>query len=212
MKILIIAGGDIEDYSFARSYADDSDYIICADRGISHARAMSLVPDLIVGDFDSASKEDMHYYQDKNIIFKSFPSKKDKTDTELALDIAIEKNPREIYIIGGTGNRLDHTLANIHLLYYGLQKKIAISLITSTQKIYLIDKEITLKGEKGNFVSLIPFSLEVHGVTTKGLEYPLNEAVLYSGSSYGISNVMTASTASICIKAGFLLVIQVLKE
>jgi|BioPla2DNA2_1021312.scaffolds.fasta_scaffold05553_5 thiamine pyrophosphokinase len=212
VKVLIFAGGDIEDYSFVNQYVNISDYIICADSGIGHTRKINLLPDLIVGDFDSASQEDINYYREKDIDIKNFPTRKDKTDTEIALDMAIEKGAKKIYIIGGTGTRLDHSLGNIHLLYYALQKNVSAVLINQNNIVHLIDKEIIISGEKGSIISLIPFSLEVKGVFTKGLDYSLKDAVLYSGSSYGISNVMTSSTATIAIKSGFLLIIQELKD
>lgn len=208
MNILIFAGGDIDDYCFVNQYIDMADYIICADRGINHTRIIDIIPNLIVGDFDSASKEDMIYYKNKNVPFKAYPAKKDKTDTEIALEIAMEKKPKEIWIVGAIGTRLDHTLGNIHLLYLALQKKVSISLVSKYNKVYLIDKSITISGKEKDTVSLIPFTLEVKGVNTEGLYYKLKEAVLYGGSTYGISNVMTSTKASIKIKSGLLLVIQ----
>ncbi|WP_058485321.1 thiamine diphosphokinase [Defluviitalea phaphyphila] len=208
MKVLIFAGGDIENYSFYKKYINQSDYIICADRGIEHTKKLGVNPSIIIGDLDSASKNTIEFYKNKNILFKTFSSKKDKTDTELALDYAINKGAKEIFIAGGIGNRLDHTLGNIHLLYYSLQRNVRTKIINEYNEIILIDNEVTIYGQENDIVSLIPFSMEVKGIYTKGLYYALKGENLKSGSSLGISNVMTTSQAHISIKSGLLLVIK----
>ncbi|NLK20960.1 MAG: thiamine diphosphokinase [Epulopiscium sp.] len=208
MNILIFAGGNIRDYSFCNSYVNQADCIICADKGMEHAKNMNLLPDLIVGDFDSASEEAIAFYKNKSVPFKTFPTEKDKTDTELALEYAIHKGAKQIWIVGGIGSRMDHTLGNIHLLYLSLKSKIPATLIDAHNQIHLIDDRITIVGNKNDYVSLIPFSLEVTGVSTKGLYYPLENAILRGGSSYGVSNAITDSKAFITIKSGLLLVIK----
>ncbi|NLM13681.1 MAG: thiamine diphosphokinase [Epulopiscium sp.] len=208
MNVLIFSGGEIKDYSFYKEYVDHADYIICADSGMEHGRILNIVPDIIIGDFDSASEETILFFKDKNVPFVTFPSKKDKTDTEISLEYAIEKNPSQIWIAGGLGSRFDHTLGNVHLLYLALQQNVTATLINEYNQIHLIDKEIIISGNKNDIVSLIPFTMEVRGVCTEGLYYALKEATLTAGSSYGISNVMISSKARISIQSGLLLVIQ----
>lgn len=208
MKTLIFAAGDIQDYTYYEDYVNKADFIICADRGIDHSKKLEIIPDIIIGDLDSASEKSILYYKNKNVPFISFPSKKDKTDTEIALEYGIEKGATQVWIAGGIGNRFDHTLGNVHLLYSALQKNIKATLIHEYNQIDLINKELTVSGNKNDIVSLIPFTMEVTGVTTQGLYYTLNNAVLTAGCTYGISNVMTSSNAHINIKSGLLLVVK----
>lgn len=208
MKTLIFAAGDIQDYTYYEDYVNKADFIICADRGIDHSKKLEIIPDIIIGDLDSASEKSILYYKNKNVPFISFPSKKDKTDTEIALEYGIEKGATQVWIAGGIGNRFDHTLGNVHLLYSALQKNIKATLIHEYNQIDLINKELTVSGNKNDIVSLIPFTMEVTGVTTQGLYYALNNAVLTAGCTYGISNVMTSSNAHINIKSGLLLVVK----
>ncbi|NLK97486.1 MAG: thiamine diphosphokinase [Epulopiscium sp.] len=208
MNVLIFAGGEIRDYSFYKEYVDRADYIICADRGMEHGRILNITPDIIIGDFDSASEESILFFKNKNVPFLTFPSKKDKTDTEISLEYAIEKRPSHIWIAGGLGSRFDHTLGNVHLLYSALQRNVAATLINEYNQIHLINKEIFISGNENDIVSLVPFTMEVRGVCTEGLYYALSNATLTAGSSYGISNVMTSPKARISIQSGLLLVIQ----
>jgi len=208
MNILILAGGEIKDYLFYKKYVDEADFIICADRGMEHARILNLTPDLIIGDFDSASEETILFFKDQNVPFETFPSEKDKTDTEIALEYAIAKRPSHIWIVGGIGTRFDHTLGNVHLLYSALKQNVAATLINEHNQIYLTDREVIIYGNKNDIVSLIPFTMEVKGVCTEGLYYTLKDATLVAGSSYGISNVMLSSKAPIRLQSGLLLIIQ----
>ena len=93
------------------------DIIICADGGANHIYKTGVKPDMIVGDLDSIDDETLLYYQEQNVLFHKFSSKKDLTDTELAINFALEEGANELVLFGSTGSRLDHTLGNIMLLY-----------------------------------------------------------------------------------------------
>ena len=116
MKILILTNGTYGDYNFCKQ--DESfDYIICADRGLCHARVLGIMPNLIVGDFDSTNEQDLDYFKEQGVHIETFDTHKDETDTEIAVSKAIQKGATEVTIYGGLGSRLDHNLANVHLLY-----------------------------------------------------------------------------------------------
>ncbi len=208
MKVAIIANGEIRDLNFHKEILRDCDYIICADGASNHAYKMKIEPNTIIGDLDSIHKEVKCYFENKGINFEKFPSKKDKTDTEICIDYAMELGAKEIILLGVIGSRIDHSLGNINLLYTLLQNGIKASIRNEHNEIYITDHEIEIKGTKGDIVSILPCFSNVKGVTLKGLEYPLNDFYLEYGSSIGISNVMKEETCKISLKEGYLFVIK----
>lgn len=210
MNVLILTNGEYGNYAFCEEDQQKVtyDFIICADRGMGHAIKLGIKPDLIVGDFDSGSQEDLAYYKSQGIPVEVFSPMKDETDTELAIKRAVEKGASRITVYGGIGSRLDHSLANVHLLYYLLKQGIEGRLMNPNNTVYLVDKKIILEGEKGDLVSLIPFTAEAKGITTQNLGYPLKDENLAMGISRGISNYMTTNQATLTIQEGMLIVIK----
>ena len=207
MNVLILTNGEYGNYSFCKEDYQKYDYVICADRGMKHARKLGIVPHLIVGDFDSGSKEDLLYFREQGIAIESFAPVKDETDTELAIKRAVNIGATSITVYGGIGTRLDHSLANVHLLYGLINLGISGRLMNPHNTVYLVSNEIILEGEKGSLVSLIPFAGDAHGITSQHLGYPLSNATLKMGTSLGISNYMTEKVAKISVEAGILIVI-----
>lgn len=205
-KVLILVNGSYGDYSFCKDSAI-YDKIICADNGMRHARALGILPDLIVGDFDSSNKEDLAFFNQKGVQIETFDPHKDATDTELAVEHAILLGATQITIWGGVGTRLDHTLANVQLLYKLLKLGIEAELVNPNNRISLALGHIVIKGKAGDLVSLLPFAGEVHGITSKNLMYPLKKATLHLGVSLGVSNVLSEDEAEIWIEEGILIVI-----
>ena len=106
MKILILTNGTYGDYNFCKQ-DEGFDYIICADRGLCHARVLGIMPNLIVGDFDSTNEQDLTYFKEQGVQIETFDTHKDETDTEIAVSKAIQKGATEVTIYGGLGSRLD---------------------------------------------------------------------------------------------------------
>lgn len=208
MKVLILTNGAYGDYGFCNNQEEVFDYIICADRGLCHARILGLMPDLIVGDFDSADQSELADFRDKGVEIEVFNPHKDETDTEIAVSRAIERGATEVVIYGGLGSRLDHSLANVHLLYKLLKANIKGRLMDPNNTVYLVEKHIVLQGSKGDLVSLIPFAGKIKGVTTKHLAYPLKDAEINIGTSLGVSNVLQEDTAEVWLDEGILIVIM----
>lgn len=207
MKVLILTNGDYGDYSFCQDVSS-FDYIICADNGMKHAKYLNITPHLILGDFDSSNESDLVFYEAQGIEVIRFSSQKDETDTEIALLHAMKKGATEVAIWGGVGSRLDHTLANVQLLYKALKQNVKTYLMNTHNEVYLIDKEIKITGKANDLVSLLPFTPTVEGVTTNGLAYALTKGCFTFGAPYGVSNYMTESHASVCIDSGVLIVIK----
>lgn len=211
-RILIVTGGTV-DISFAKEYLQGRFYdkIIAVDKGLEAVNLLSLRADYIIGDFDSVDKKIINRYREiPDVTVVEYNPMKDATDTELALELAMDLEPLEIVILGATGTRADHMLANIALLYLPLKRKIRASLVDKNNKIFMIDQNTVLYRNKlhGNNVSLLPFTEIVKGVTLKGFLYPLEERTLTLGSSLGISNEVTEERAEILIESGILLVME----
>ena len=208
MRAFVFGGADIKDYSFCQKYIENS-FIVCCDAGMKHAKELGITPNVIVGDFDSVDENTLKYYKSKNIKIKQYPCKKDETDMELGLEEAINAGCDEIIITAGIGSRMDHTLANLQLLFNLLEKGIKAKIVNENNEVWLINKKTVIEGKAGDIVSLVPMTQEVTGVTTYNLEYPLNDATLFFGSRLlAVSNVMLSDRAEVEIKSGYLYVMK----
>lgn len=210
-KILIITGGCVDDAFLSDCLLQEQySMIIAADSGLAAADRLNIELDYIVGDFDSVSETVLQKYRKLSTPIKTFPKEKDKTDTQIAIELALMNHAVHLDIIGATGSRLDHVLANIHLLLLPMQLKVRASLIDGNNRIYLKQESFTLKKQEqfGDYVSLLPFTEKVRGLTLRGFKYPLNQIVLTSGNSLGISNEIVEEEASVEFTEGILLVIE----
>ncbi|NLL04244.1 MAG: thiamine diphosphokinase [Clostridiaceae bacterium] len=208
MTALIVCSGSIEDYSYHMKYFEGAQFIICVDGGAKHIRKFGLVPDILIGDLDSISKEDLDYFKDLKVKIIKYPSQKAMTDTEIAVNYVVDNGYKEVVIIGGIGTRIDHSLANIFLLKQMLDKGIKGTLANEKNEITLIKDGIKIKKEKGAKLTLLPLTKVVEGITTKGLYYPLDCEDIELGSSRGVSNEFEDEFAEISIKSGILIVIK----
>lgn len=215
-RCLIIAGGELNQ-EFASCYIrvhypdGRPELMIVADRGLQWAEEMNLRPDIILGDYDSVPPEILEKYQgDRQIINMQYPAEKDYTDSHLAVITAMEQEATEICILGATGSRMDHMLTNLGLLYLCLQAGIPAELVNATNRIRLIRDTVTLRKDTqfGTYVSLLPYTERVTGITLTGFQYPLQDAELSLGLSRGVSNEIVAETATIQIRSGALFVIE----
>ena len=209
MKAVLFAGADIGDYTFCHAYLQDADIIICCDGGVRHTKALGIQTQYIVGDFDSAPPEILEEYRRQGIVMRQVPTHKNETDMQLGMLLALELGATELILLGGIGDRLDHTLANAHLLLYLLKQGVKAVLVNEKNRVELIDHATTLHGKAGDLVSIIPLSMVVRGVTLEGLEYPLvHYDLAMDDALIAVSNVMLADTATVTIADGYLFVMQ----
>ncbi|MGI6144080.1 MAG: thiamine diphosphokinase [bacterium] len=208
-RVAIIANGSFQPGGPVQSCLEQADIIICADGGADHALKLGILPHVLLGDFDSISPQTRKILQDQGVELVSFSPVKDKTDTELAVEFAVKAGAREIFLLGATGSRLDHSLANLYLLFKAAHLGVKLSLVDRVNQVWLVEKEISLRGSRGQYLSLLPLSPQVTGVTTRGLKYPLKGATLVWGSSWGVSNEFLDSEAGVTLAKGQLLVIQI---
>ncbi|HHY77379.1 MAG TPA: thiamine diphosphokinase [Clostridiales bacterium] len=207
MKTAIICNGNITDYEYVIEIIKKTDYVICADGGTRHAFKMGIIPDLIIGDFDSSDNEYTEYFENKGVKVEKYPIEKDKTDSHICVLKAMDFS-KEIVLIGATGSRVDHSLANISLLKLGIDRGIKIYIADKQNEIYLINDEISIKGHLGEFFSLFSLSEKVEGISISGAKYTLENQTIQMGDTLGISNEFKDDIVKIKIKKGYLLVIK----
>ena len=200
MRAVIIAGGSVEDYDYIKSFIQKSDTVICADSGYNHAVKMGIRPRVIVGDLDSIGNIP------KGVETLRYPEKKNLTDTEIALEWARERGFKEFLLLGATGTRMDHTLANIYMLKAMLDNGEYGEIVDEHNHITITDRGVAVDEPPGTIISLVPVT-RCRGVTTENLEYELVGATLYQGRALGISNIITNRPAKITVRDGALLVI-----
>lgn len=212
MKYLIVTGGMTTDELITYVMKNGGyEVVIAVDSGTEFLYRAGIIPDIVVGDLDSANPDVIDYYRDYEYIdFCILNSEKDDTDTEHAIREAIRRGATEITIVGGTGTRLDHVIGNITLLGIGLEQNVPITIIDEHNRIRMINQPIVMKKKEqyGQYISLLPFSGEVTGVTLKGLKYTLDNYTMGGFNSRGISNEIVDEEASISLTSGQLLLIE----
>lgn len=207
-RALVITGGQVSLRQIKEVTSND-DFVlkIGVDHGIDYMAEGDLIPDIILGDFDSCEPDTLRYYEEKHVEKIVFPDKKNMTDTQLALELMVERSMEEVIVLGAMGSRQDHTLANLMLMtHYG--KKFNLIYLDASNKIELAKSFQNIKKGPYKYISLLPLSEKVVGVSITGVKYPLNKATLESASSYGISNEITEASATLWVDEGDLLIIE----
>ena len=191
--------------------SDEKHYVIAADKGLLYAKEAGYPVDYILGDFDSLPEGILDSYKESGAKIRTFPPEKDYTDTHLALSWAMEEGADKVSIIGGFGSRFDHSFANVGLLSMLLLNGIEGELLDPNNRVFMADNIHSGKvsfgqGKEKEYISLIPYTESVTGVTLKGFKYPLTNATLTQGVSLGISNELTGEEGSLTMKEGILLI------
>lgn len=206
-RVVIFAGGALSEEFL--HLLDEEDFIIGADRGALFLVSHGIVPDIAVGDFDSVSPAALEQIRagSKETITCD-PVEKDLTDSEMALDLALGTRPESILLVGVTGTRMDHTLASIQMMTRALQRQVSCSIMDSHNYITLTGSQAVVEKCGFTYVSLLPLTPEVTGITLQGFQYPLDNATLKLGQSLAVSNRLTGASGIVTIESGLLLIIQ----
>lgn len=215
MQALIISGGNL-DTEFALSYIKNYsfDCMIAADKGMGFFYEQKMVPNYIVGDFDSAAPEVLHSFQSldegQKPVILQFQPEKDETDTELALRVAIREGCDVIHLLGATGSRVDHVCGNLHLLGAAMKQGAECRMVDANNRVRMICRGMTIRREEqfGRYVSLFPFTPQVTGLTLTGFQYPMKDGILECYHTLGVSNEIIAEKAEISLREGVLLVVE----
>ncbi|MBA4494758.1 thiamine diphosphokinase [Paenactinomyces guangxiensis] len=209
-RVFVVAGGDVDNSDFSLLHRE-RDWIIAADGGAVKCWQAGIVPHLAVGDFDTAGESFVAELARQGILIKRLPAAKAETDTQYAVREAIKKKPDEIIILGALGgSRFDHTLANVGLLEWMEQQGVRGCLYHRCNRIRLVTgpAEVLFVKENFSFVSLIPVTECVEGITTRGFLYPLNKESLYRGLTRGISNELSEEKATLTFERGKCLLVE----
>ena len=203
MNCLIIAGSPDCDVELIRDEALSCDLLICADRGYSHAKRAGVMPDIVIGDFDSCRDEVAGDFETVKL-----NTDKDFTDTFVCAEKALEYGCKEITILSALGGRLDHTLANFYLLSFINSKGGRAVLLSAKERIELMPKgSFWFDDLKGLTFSLFPFGCESVTLSYSGAKYPLSRGTLRHALAVGLSNIFVENEASVTVHAGTALMI-----
>ena len=213
--VIIVSGGAIQkDFAlaFLKKRIKPDTVIIAADRGLEFFAGTEYTPDVVVGDFDSLSREGRQYLDSlKNTEILKLKPEKDDSDTQSAANYAMEHGAENITVLGATGNRIDHLLANFGLLVMAKNRGTRMELVDQYNYITLISSGTVLKREEqfGRYVSFFSIGGDVEGLTLKGFKYPLEGHHLTpADSGLTVSNEIKDEEAEVTFKNGTLLMLM----
>ncbi len=208
MRVVLVAGSDLRE-ALDVSLLAGADLVVAVDGGADALARVGVVPDLLVGDLDSISREARADLEARGVEVLVLPVAKDITDTEAALRMAVERGADDIVVLGALGGpRLDHLLGNLLLLDSEWLAGIRVRLVDEWHEAFLAGGDVTMKGARGDTVSLLPLTADVEHVHTEGLLYPLAGDSLRRSATRGLSNAMTGDVARVTHGTGVLLVIH----
>lgn len=211
-KTVIISGG-VLDEGFVEKVLEKNEgaSIIGVDRGVEYLYHHQIMPQYIVGDFDSIDSEIISYYRNEtNVPIREYNPIKDATDTEIAIRLGITLGSREIIILGATGGRIDHLWANIQTLSVACRAGVDAYILDTRNKIRVIDKPCILKKSEayGPFLSVFTLDGEVFDFNLKGTKWPLVHHTLKPCDSLTVSNRFEKDEVEIDFSRGTLVVME----
>jgi thiamine pyrophosphokinase len=198
-RFAILLGGDLQLTPRLRQQMAGA-RVIAADSGMKHAKALGLVPELWVGDFDSAGSELVLDYAD--VPRRTFPAAKDATDGEIAVDIARERGATELLMLGGLGGQADHVTAHLALLLALAGQGVRAMTTSGSEEAYPLvpgRREFALPPQAR--FSIVAWS-DLEGLSLTGVQWPLHQHAVALGSSITLSNVVTSPGVEVSLASG----------
>lgn len=209
---IIISGGTIEtEFALEMLQKIQPEYVIGVDRGLTFLYHNQVMPTHIVGDFDSVESSIIEYYRtQKDIPIHEFNPVKDASDTEIAVRLAIELGIEKLWILGATGTRLDHVMANIQTLKIVHDSGMQTYIIDPYNRISLVEKEVCLLKEQafGKYFSVFPLGGDVEALSIKGAKYPLENHLLRPYDSLCVSNQFEEDKVEITFSKGLMILME----
>lgn len=218
---VIVSGGNIEqDFALdllkkiVNQEGREQVLLLAADRGAQFFADTPFRPDVVVGDFDSLSGEGAAFLEALSLggtKIRRLRPEKDDSDTQSALLQAVEAGAERVYLLGATGGRIDHLLANLELLTLGQTLGASVILADARNYIALIPSGTTLARSRqfGSYISFFPVGGDVTGLTLRGFKYPLTKHHLtVADSGLTLSNELLEETGRVSYDSGSLLMIQ----
>ncbi|WP_029905902.1 thiamine diphosphokinase [Prevotella sp. 10(H)] len=170
METVILANGEFPSHSVPLAILNNSKYLVCCDGAIDNLIKTGRIPDAIAGDCDSLSKENAVRFKD--IIHRN--PDQETNDLTKSVQFCIEQGRKNICILGATGKREDHTIANVSLLWEYM-KEVNVEMITDYGVFVAIDSDSVFESKEGQQVSL--FSIDNKPITLKHVKFPVNDHV-----------------------------------
>ena len=211
-RVILIGAGELGGNvaELIKNSLQSTDYIIALDGGLAFCAEHGIVPDRIVGDFDSLPKEKTELLDryPGEIIYR-LPCEKDDTDTLAAIRMTVELGYESFIIYGGLGGRFSHTMANIQSLMYLKELGLQGVLVGENSRIFMIKNEsVILSMEDNGYISVFAYSGKAEGVRIKNLKYEVENIELIHSFPIGVSNEFIGKMAEISVENGTLLVVM----
>jgi thiamine pyrophosphokinase len=203
MKAYIFTGGEIF-HQYIAERPEEGNLVISADAGYKNATLMGVHTNILIGDFDSLGR-----IPDDVDEVKQVPVEKDLTDTQIAVETAIEKGAEEIIIVGSTAGRFDHALSMMAILekYWG--SRVPIYIVNGQNRVRFIrNSGFIVVRSQYKYFSVLAADEKVKGVSIDGGKYPLKNATLQRSHQFAVSNEITKNAALINVRKGGVYIIE----
>ena len=194
--------------SRVRLEVPDFALVIAADVGLAEANRLGVRVDLLVGDLDSVSPADLEAFESAGGDVRRHPQDKDATDLDLAIGEAMAAGVERVVVVGGDGGRLDHLFGNALVIASPRYAAVEIDAVFGAARLHVVRGRRELIGVADELVSLFALGGSAQGVTTEGLRWPLENAVLETGSSLGISNRFLGERVVVVVGEGRVLAVR----
>lgn len=209
MKTIVFSNGNFAPADWCKNLLKNADQIIVADGGARYALMMGLKVDHLIGDMDSIELEDFNTLKEQGCKISVFPEDKDKTDLELAVDLAVKLGSDEIHILASDGGRFDHQLGNALIGANIRYMEVPIWFYSGNQRattVYPVEEKV-FATVSGSLLSVIPLCEKVANFTIRGVDWPLNNVELRLGSTFTISNKSAGNEVKVSFTSGVVLFI-----
>lgn len=203
---LLVANGDPQ-----RNLGDlisNHDFLVAVDGGLHHLLELKRFPDLLIGDLDSITSQELQACIEKGVEILRFKAQKDESDLELALLEALNRGFSDLTIANAGGGRLDHLLCNLGLLFHPALQRAKVKMTNQSSWFHPLTQKITLKTQPGDLISLIPWQGPAIGVSTANLAYALNNETLLPYGTRGLSNVAPGNEITVSLQSGQILLVH----
>lgn len=187
------------------------DCIIGVDRGLEFCYRNKIVPQYILGDFDSIDPEVIRWYRSQEEIpIQEYKPEKDATDTRMGLELAMELGSDRIFLLGATGGRLDHYMGNLQSLIVPAKCHKEAWILDEQNAVTVLWDSRTIKKRCafGKYISFFSMGDEVRGITLSGFKYPLKDYNMTNFDGIGVSNELAEDTALVEFRQGYLLMVM----
>lgn len=213
-RCVIVGAGELRGSSIP---VEKEDFVIAADGGYAYCKKLGIVPDLILGDFDSVKEEDAEQIAriqklcpDSVVVL---PAEKDDTDMLAAIRMGLSEGCRDFRIYAAQGGRLEHTIANLQCLIYLKECGASGCLADEASTVFILQNEtVWFKESASGYLSLFSMGEKAEGVTIRNMKYELDRAEVTNSYPIGISNEFIGKRASVTVEKGTLAAILSRKE